>query len=274
MLILERIATGSLVPLEAEFICPDYTRELSISEIERLAVFHGNRSEPLAEHFKVAGTPSESIRLLGDCSTVKWVGTTMSAGEIVVEGNIGMHLGSEMAGGKIEVRGNSGDWVGAEMKGGRIHVRGNAGHLIGAAYRGGKVGMRGGEILIEGNVGNEVGGQMRRGLIAIGGSCNDFAGVAMIAGTVLVFGSIGIRPGAGMKRGTIAILDSSEQKTELLPTFRYACDYRPDFLSLYQSRLRSCDFAPAKSFSTPKHFARYSGDLLELGKGEILVASN
>lgn len=273
MLVLERIATNSTIPLEAECICPDRLRNLSVAAVEQLEVQHGNRVEPLSEHFRVRGEPCEQVTLEGDCSTVKWVGAGMTLGSIEIKGSIGMHVGAEMAGGTIRVQGDAGDWVGAEMSGGLIHVLGNAGHLIGSAYRGGKYGMRGGEILIEGNVGNEVGGQMRRGLIAIGGDCGDFVGVSMIAGTILGLGRVGLRAGAGMKRGTIALLALGNE-TAILPTFRRGGCFDANFLTLYRRRLRCLGFGHEKLRTAAEPMQRFSGDMLELGKGEILLPNH
>lgn len=256
------------VPIEAEIIRPDHLAGKSADEISRLPVQHGNRQEPLGEFFKVEGDAcDEVVRVVGDCRRVKLIGAGMQRGSIVIEGSVGMHLGAEMRGGSIEVHGDAGDWVGAEMRGGMIRVRGHAGHLVGAAYRGSRRGMRGGVILIHGNAGNEVGSTMRRGLIAVAGSVADFAGVDMIAGTLCVLGPVGIRTGAGMKRGTV-VLGSAENPT-LLPTFRWACTYRPQFLDIYLRTLRRWGF-PLENRLLQGNYARWCGDLVALGKGEIL----
>jgi formylmethanofuran dehydrogenase subunit C len=152
------------------------------------------------------------------------------------------------------------------MRGGRIHVSGNAGHLVGACYRGSRVGMRGGVILVNGNAGNEIGSTMRRGLIAIGGDAGDFAGASLIAGTVMIFGQPGIRLGAGMKRGTIALFGAMPP---LLPSFRLSCEYMPTFMRLYLRQLSSWGFRQADSFLGGR-FRRYCGDLVAVGKGEVL----
>jgi formylmethanofuran dehydrogenase subunit C len=255
------------IPLEAECISPDVLCGKSITEIAKLMIFHGNRQVPLGEFFKIEGDAHDGeIMVQGDCSRVKWMGAEMTFGRLTIEGNAGMHLGSEMRGGVIDVHGHAGDWVGAEMRGGRIHVHGNAGHLVGAAYRGSRKGMRGGAILIDGGAGNEIGASMRRGLIALGGPCGDFPGVSMIAGNIFLFNEVGQRPAAEMKRGTLAIFGPCPT---LLPTFRFACDYRPVFVDLFLQRLRAWQFAPARR-EFPGRFRRYCGDLVSLGKGEIL----
>ncbi len=256
------------IPVEAECIAPNTLAGKTAEEIAQLPVQHGNAPAPLGEFFRIEGDAADqTIVIKGECSRVKLVGASMTSGSITVEGNIGMHLGAEMRGGSIEVRGNAGDWAGAEMHGGTIRIRGDAGHLVGAGYRGSRFGMCGGVILVDGNAGNEVGRGMRRGLIAIGGSVGDFAGVSMIAGTLFLFGKCGVRTGAGMKRGTVVAFG---EKPQLLPTFRFACVYQPVFLRTYLRSLREAGFPVATAFHEGE-FRRYNGDLVTLGKGEILV---
>jgi formylmethanofuran dehydrogenase subunit C len=258
----------SPVPLEVEGITPDALRGLPLAEIERLPIFEGNVQTPLAEFFAASGDASdERIEWEGDLAGVHWIGAKMKSGTIRIEGDCGRHLGSEMSGGEIHVAGNAGDWVGGEMHGGLIHVRGNAGHLVGAAYRGSARGMTRGAILIGGNAGNEIGHTMRRGLIAIGGSAGDLAGFNMLAGSILLFGDAGIRHGAGMKRGTIAFFGS---QPPLLPSFRRACRFQPVVISLLLGHLRQLDFQIPDEFFTSA-FDLYNGDLIEGGRGEILV---
>jgi formylmethanofuran dehydrogenase subunit C len=257
------------VPVEAECLTPDTLTGKTLTEIAALPVQHGNREAPLGEFFAVSGGSSDQeVVIEGDCGRVKLIGAGMSMGRITIRGNVGMHLGAEMSGGEIQVHGQAGDWVGAEMRGGRIHVHGDAGHLVGAAYRGSRVGMRGGVILIDGKAGNEIGSTMRRGFIAVSGDTGDFVGVSLVAGTIFIFGAPGIRTGAGMKRGTIALFGASPQ---LLPTFRPGCVYRPVFMRLYLRQLRQWGFAAA-DMARDGWFKRYSGDLVALGKGEVLVA--
>jgi formylmethanofuran dehydrogenase subunit C len=266
MLLLKYHSTTT-VPLEAECLTPDNLAGKTPAEISALPLQHGNAQVPLAEFFTVAGDAGDQeIVIEGNCQRVKWIGAGMTRGRITIHGNAGMHLGAEMAGGEIHLHGNAGDWVGAEMRGGRIHVHGHAGHLVGAAYRGSRAGMRGGVILVEGNAGNEIGGTMRRGLIAVGGDTGDFVAASMIAGTVLVFGKPGIRNGAGMKRGTLALFG---EPAPLLPTFRFACSYRPVFMSLYLRQLQAWGFPVAQELLRGS-YQRCSGDLVALGKGEIL----
>jgi formylmethanofuran dehydrogenase subunit C len=257
------------VPVEVEGLTPDWACDKSLAEIERFEIFHGNRKIPLAEMFSVTGDASDrQFDMEGDLSGVHWIGAHMQSGAIRIHGPAGRHVGSEMRGGEILVEGDAGGWVGAEMHGGLIHVNGSAGHLVGAAYRGSAKGMTGGTILVQGSAGNEIGLTMRRGLIAIGGDAGDMAGFNMIAGTVLIFGACGIRPGAGMRRGTIGLLGANPPP--LLPSFRYASTFRPQFLALYLRRLRERGLAFDEALmDAPVDL--YHGDFVALGKGEVLL---
>lgn len=261
--------TTPAVPLEAEVLTPARLAGLSTLETAKLTVVHGNQSAELGEFFRVSGAAGPEVHLTGDLSRIKYIGMGMSSGRIVVHGSAGMHLGAGMSGGEIVVEGDAGDWVGPEMSGGLILVKGNAGHMIGSAYRGSLVGILGGEIVVFGNVGNEIGSGMRRGLIAIGGDCGDFAGVNLLAGTIVVLGRLGWRAGAGMRRGTIV----SMHPAELLPTFTYACTYRPVFLRLYLPHLRrlglSIDDAQVQG-----SYQRWCGDAIELNRGEVLLLAS
>jgi formylmethanofuran dehydrogenase subunit C len=257
------------VPVEVEGLTPEVTREKSVAELERFLVFQGNRQVALADLFRVSGNPSDSeIRFEGDLGGVHRIGAAMATGKIHVAGHAGRHTGADMMGGTITVEGDAGDWLGAEMLDGRIVVRGNAGHLVGSAYRGARRGMQGGTILIGGNAGQEVGRAMRRGMIFVGGSVGDAVGYEMLAGTIVVGHSVGIRVGAGMRRGTIVLL--AGPGPTLLPTFRYACRLRPPFLPMTLAEVRREQLA-FDATSLEAEFTLYHGDLLSVGRGELLI---
>jgi formylmethanofuran dehydrogenase subunit C len=258
--------TAPAVPLEAEVITPSRLAGLSPLETAKLTVVHGNQSAELGEFFRVDGNAGGDVHLSGDLARVKMVGAGMTEGRIVIHGPAGMHLGAGMSGGEIVVEGSAGDWVGAEMTGGRIIVRGDAGHMVGAPYRGARQGMTGGEILVFGNAGNEAGSGMRRGLVAIAGDSGDFTGVNMLAGTIVVLGRMGWRPGAGMRRGTIV----SMHPVEMLPTFAFACTFRPVILRLYLPYLRGLGL-PITEAQVQGSYQRWCGDAIELARGEILL---
>jgi formylmethanofuran dehydrogenase subunit C len=93
------------------------------------------------------------------------------------------------------------------------------------------------------------------------------AGVGIIAGTVIVFGDAGPAPGRWSKRGSIVALGS----VRIPPTYRYACTYQPDHLRLTLLRLRKRYGLAVDERYVSGSYRRYSGDLADLGRGEILA---
>ena len=247
------------VPVVAECINPDLFAEKSTKEIAKTQVWEGNRKRTLAELFKIdheTSSPSEkvTIKICGDVSRVRKIGTKMSTGEIVIDGDCGMHLGEEMRGGVITVSGNADSWTGSMMKNGTIEIKGNAGDYIGAPYRGSTHGMSGGTIIIHGNAGNEVGCYMRNGLIKIDGNVGQFAGIHMRDGTIYVKGDSEGRAGAEMLKGKIIV---SGYIPSILPTFTI------DTIS---------PSAKVNGEKIDGPFYRFIGDLAENGDGRLFVS--
>ena len=233
--------------LVADCIAADRLAALGEKEIGDLPVLHGGRAARVGDFFRVTRGRSSSVRIEGDLSRAEGIGTGMAGGELVIEGSVGRDLGVAMSGGRIDVHGSAGD---------------NAGGALPGAARG----MSGGEIVVRGTVGEEAGARMRRGLIVVTGDGGRGTGKGMIAGTVVVFGKTG--PGAGrfLKRGSIVALSDVEYPA----TFRYACTYRPPHVALLLRYVRSrCRVDVAEGQVTGR-YERYSGDLAELGKGELL----
>lgn len=258
----------STLPVEAQALTPELLRDKSIAEIQRLPVLCGNRQQPLAELFHVAGSAADAeIEFAGDQPNVHWIGAGMTSGRIRVTGSAGRHAGNRMNGGELLIDGDAGDWAGVEMQRGLIRIGGSAGNSAGGVAVGGTKGMTGGTLLIHGNAGHETGRCMRRGLIAVGGRCGDYAAFNMLAGSLVVFGPCGFRPAAGMRRGTLALLDHAP--CQLLPTFHAAAVLQPTALRLTLKRLQQLQFPfPHSLCEEPLEIFR--GDLVVGGKGEIL----
>lgn len=253
-------------------VTPEGLAPLSLDAVRRTRVLHGNRREELGELFAIDGDPRDvRWELSGDFSAMHGLGAGMAAGEILVDGPIGRHAGAQMHGGRIEVRGAAGDWLGAEMRGGAIRVHGDAGNHVGAAYAGSPRGMTGGVILVDGGAGDDVGVRMRRGTIAIAGRVGERLGQRMLAGTILAFDRCGALCGMGMRRGTIGVFGASAPT--LLPTFRFACRGSLPMLRLLATELRRKDFATARLPRLLQPVELHHGDLLELGRGEILLVT-
>jgi formylmethanofuran dehydrogenase subunit C len=253
------------VALEAEVLSPDHLASASRAEIEALPVWHGNERTRVDEFFEVSGSGDE-VRVEGDLSRVKFVGAGMTTGRLTIAGHVGMHAGAGMRGGELHVEGDAGDWAGAGMRGGRLVVRGSAGRQLGGVYAGERAGMRGGEIVVHGDAGAQAGAGLRRGLIAVAGRVGDAAGLRMLAGTIVALGGVGARTGAGMRRGSIVTMAPATP----LATFVFSCVYRPPFLGLYLRRLRALGLAVSDEHLDGR-YARWSGDGLELRRGEILI---
>jgi len=208
----------------------------------------GEGRATVGDLFEVSGAPAPHIRLVGDLALMDGIGCGLAGGRVTVDGDVGWYLGRGMRGGAIE-------------------VRGNAGPHAGGAQPGAKRGMTGGEIVIRGSAGPYAGAALRRGLIVIEADAGECAGRGMIAGSVLVFGNVGPGPGLWSRRGSIVAFGAVTPPA----AYRYACTYRPPHLPVTLTYLRRRYRVPV----TPEHltgrYRRYSGDLAELGAGEILA---
>ncbi len=240
------------ISVEAENISPDRFAPLNLEQIKKLTVWRGNRQKILSDLFTVEGDDATAnvddmtIQLAGDFSNIKRIGEGMTAGVIEAQGNVGMHAGNSMSGGFLSIAGNADDWLAREMRGGKVVVMGDAGNYVGAGYRGEKCGMRGGEIEVRGNVGAYLGEHLCGGSIRIGGNAGDFSGAANQGGTIFIEGDTYL-PGAEMSKGTITV----KGKAKLLPSFQKLEIVEIDGIA----------------------YQKYAGDLVDNGKGELLVGN-
>jgi formylmethanofuran dehydrogenase subunit C len=214
----------------------------------RPVLLDGGTSVPLGDLFEVTGAPAGRIRFEGDLARADRLGAGLAEGEVLVEGPVG-------------------DEAGLGMSGGVIDVHGDAGARAGGAAADARRGMTGGEFLVRGGAGPEPGMRMRRGLLVVMADVAGQAGVGIIAGTVIVFGDAGPAPGRWSKRGSIVALGS----VRIPPTYRYACTYQPDHLRLTLLRLRKRYGLAVDERYVSGSYRRYSGDLADLGRGEILA---
>ncbi len=205
-------------PVVADCITPSVLQGKTVDEIAALPIWEGNKQKTLSDIFTIEQTPEETPALVinGDASEVRRVGSGMKTGEIVVNGNIGMHLGEKMTGGKITVNGNAAQWAGAEMKGGLIEIHGNASDYLASPYRGSDAGMKRGKIVVDGNVGSDSAAFMKGGVIKIRGDAGPFLGFRMKDGAIHVEKKCSTRVGANMSGGKIIISGYLEAP---LPTF-------------------------------------------------------
>ena len=244
-------------PVNAECISPDVFQGKDTAEIANLLVFEGNKQKKLSELFKIEEDNSEnpSITINGDVHEVRRIGIGMKNGEIVINGNAGMHLGEKMAGGKITVNGDTGGWTGSDMKKGLIEIHGNAGDYLASPYRGSSTGMKGGKIIVDGNVGSDSACYLHGGLIKIKGNSGAFLGFHMSDGVIQVQNNSASRIGACMTGGKIVVLG---QVQEVMPTFT---------IDGIKPKVKIDD---TESAAGP--FYVFLGDLAEKGTGKLFVS--
>ncbi len=84
------------LPIEGKNVTPDIFTGKSVKEIEALEMWEGNRKRTIGDLFEVKddGTSSEefTIKIEGNIRSVRNIGTQMSKGQIIVDGDVGMHL--------------------------------------------------------------------------------------------------------------------------------------------------------------------------------------
>ena len=202
----------------------------------------------LGDLFHLEGQPNGRIEFTGELDLADRLGAGLQEGEVLVKGNVGREAGLAMAGGILD-------------------IDGDAGPRAGAAPLGYKRGMVGGELIVRGSAGAEAGAAMRRGLLVIGRTAGSQTGRGMIAGTVIILGAAGPDTGLWSKRGSVVALG----KITPPETYAYACTYQPVHLRMMFARLRGRYNLPIRRKHFTGLYRRYSGDLAELGKGEILA---
>ncbi len=212
--------------LEAEAITPDGLAGKTLDQIRALPVYMGREESTIGDYFDIVGntgaTAAETrVVVKGDLSRVKYLGTKMSAGEMLIEGDADMYVGAWMSGGKLTVKGSVDGFAGTGMKGGELLIEGNAGNYLGSAYRGDWRGMQAGFIRVKGNVGSDTGYFMNGGTIIIEGNADVHVGTHAEGGTIVIKGNAKSRLGGQMVEGTIMLLGTVDV---MMPGFKYTGD--------------------------------------------------
>jgi formylmethanofuran dehydrogenase subunit C len=238
------------ISVEAENISPDRFAGKSEKDIQSLEAYLGNQKTTLGDLFsiKVEGSGAAAdtkIVMEGNFSRVKRIGEGMTAGLIMIKGNVDMHLGAKMSGGKITLSGNADSWAGREMKGGELIIEGDARYYLGAGYRGETCGMRGGKITVMGNALDFVGEHMCGGEIYVKGNAGIMAGISNNGGKIVIGGSTS-RPGSEMAKGTIIINGSV---AEMMPVYKAEGTEAVDGVT----------------------YKKYTGDVIVGGKGVLYI---
>ncbi|MFZ0006080.1 MAG: formylmethanofuran dehydrogenase subunit C [Methanoregula sp.] len=196
--------------LECEGLNPDTFAGKSVDQIAKIPMYQGKEISTLGEYFTVAGTTGATaadtkIVVNGDCSKMKYIGSKMTAGEMVVNSDCDMYTGSWMSGGKLLVKGNVHSFCGLALKGGEFTIEGNAGNYLAAAYRGDWRGMSGGVLRVKGNAGSDVASFMTGGTLIIEGSVDIHLGTHMEGGKIILKGNANRRVGGQLVKGEIYV---------------------------------------------------------------------
>ncbi|HWH83483.1 MAG TPA: formylmethanofuran dehydrogenase subunit C, partial [Burkholderiaceae bacterium] len=255
-------------------VLPAALAALSVAEIGRVGVTHGNQTIALAELFGVAldseaaADGADELRLVGDCARVDRIGWKLAAGRVVVDGAAGDYVGACMSGGEVRVHGAAGVLAACEMAGGRLEIDGDVGDHAASTLPGSIDGMRGGTLVVRGRAGDRFADRMRRGTALVFGDVGDFAASRLVAGTVAIGGRAGAHVGFGMRRGSVIFAGAAPT---ISPTFVPAQGEAPVMWQLLARDLAAHGgpFAGLASRRAQRHL----GDLAADGKGELIVVA-
>jgi len=232
-------------PIDAKDLLPETLLNMEKQTIEKIKIDYGSLTTQLGEIVKVTVAVDKPD-------------------ELVFSGRLTglFHLGFGMNGGCLRLQGDVGDQVCERMQDGEVFIEGNAGDDLG-------LGMQDGSIMITGSIGADAGREMRRGLILAQGDSGSYTGANLRAGTIIVFGNLGSHPGIEMKRGSLVARSAGE----FPPSFRSAGPADVEWLHVYFCYLAG------RSIKVPAgwwnhNWWRFTGDHLNLGKGEILLHEN
>jgi formylmethanofuran dehydrogenase subunit C len=252
--------------LDLSPLIPQNLGARTVLEIERIELQTTRERVTVGDVFRVRDGDRFAIVIEGGNARFDRVGMALSAGDIIVEGDVGAEAGRLMTGGRLTVRGNTGVFAASGMKGGTLEIFGDADERLGGPLSGETIGMSGGLAHVRGNAGPRAGDRLRRGAILIDGRAGAYAGSRMIAGTLAIGEEADEMPGYLMDRGTILLGRGAKL---LSPTFGDCGEH-----DLVAARLLADYFATASAklarlFRRP--LRRLAGDLAALGKGEILL---
>jgi formylmethanofuran dehydrogenase subunit C len=252
--------------LDLSPLVPHLLAGKSATEIERIELHTTKHRVTVGDAFGLRLGDTGQLRIEGACDRLDRIGQDLRAGEILVEGDVGIQAGRTMQGGRLAIDGNAGPWAGSGMSGGVIEISGTAGARLSGPLPGETVGMRGGILVVRRDAGERAGDRMRRGMIIVEGNAGAHAGSRMIAGTLILCRGCGPLPGYLMRRGTIVLGGECE---ELSPTFVDCGTYALVAMRLMAEFARQ--YSKRAGALVSGRLRRFAGDMAALGKGELLV---
>jgi formylmethanofuran dehydrogenase subunit C len=238
----------------------------TVAEIARIELGTTRLHVTVGDVFRISEGDAAPILIEGGSARFDRVGMGMTAGAVVVEGEVGVEAGRLMSGGQLTIRGAAGPFAASGMRGGTLEIQGDAGERLGGPLSGETLGMSGGLVHVRGDAGPRAGDRLRRGSILIEGRAGPYAGSRMIAGTLAIGGEASDLPGYLMDRGTILL---GRGATLLSPTFADCGEHDLVAARLLADYVAQASARLARLFRRP--LRRLAGDLAALGKGEILL---
>ena len=263
-----RQGMGTTGRIDVEGITPSRLSGLSATEIASRPIRLGLHKAKLADVFEITGSPGDTIVFAGTNTSVDHIGARLDGGTVIVDGDAGAYAGRRQKSGRLEIRGCAGEYLASRLHGGLVTVKGNAGDFLGAIRAGEKFAMTGGTVVVDGNIGARAGDRMRRGTIIARGKIGDHAGSRMMGGTIWTETGFGRDPGPLLRRGTL--IGPSADK--LLATYTDGGRHDLMILQIIWRHLSEAhgNLAPARP---PAIVRKLSGDMAEMGKGELLLLS-
>ncbi|MBT2299653.1 formylmethanofuran dehydrogenase subunit C [Variovorax paradoxus] len=255
-------------------ITPAVLAGLSIEQVERLPVGHGNAMLALAELFDIGPGEGGVLRFEGHLERFDRIGWQMDSGRIRVEGHAGHYAGGCMRAGELHIEGRAGLLAACEMAGGTLIVDGDVGDFAASTLPGSMDGMRGGTFVVRGSAGERFGDRMRRGTALVHGDAGAFLGSRMVAGTIAVGGRVGAHAGHGMRRGSVVFAwpgAALPAGVETMPTFVANRAATPVFWALLARDLAR--HGGAFGELPARRIERHLGDLSVDGKGELIFVN-
>ncbi|QEG38956.1 formylmethanofuran dehydrogenase subunit C [Roseimaritima ulvae] len=261
--------------LDMRELLPETLAGQTETQIAARPLAMGRQPTQLGDWFDVqvqsSNADQPSLRLVGDCRRLDYIGHGLSGGRLVVDGDAGHAVGHRMRGGRLQIHGAVGDHAGMSMRGGTLVIDGDAGDFVGGPAAGERSGMLNGEIVIAGNAGSHLGFRLRRGTIVVAGRAKRWVAEEMVAGTIAIGGAAGSQLAVGMRRGTVLLSQPAE-----LPAVGFTEPRRetPSMQPLLVRRL--CQLAGSDSpfaglsIAPPGSILRSIGDRAVGGLGEVL----
>ncbi len=198
----------------------------------RCRCYYGRRQVTLGDLFEVEGAGADNVTVRGDLKAVKKIGHGMSMGRITRDRRRGA------APRRLHVRRRDRRGGRRRRLGGRSHVgrphrrpRATPGHFAGAAYSGEPRGMRGGTIVIRGNV--RARGRRPHASRPHRGARRHRRVRRRRHARRLRVRARPPRRASGRRHEARHHRRLRRGAGPMLPTFRYACSYRPVFLQFY-----------------------------------------